>query len=211
MNNHKPDEKNGFSDTDVLLDLDLQLQLQKQLFRYASDLNDLVEIQRAVRLLLKEIATGYLITDRQGAIIEADENAKELLGLEDDPKNKPGRVSDYVGASYRAELLVLLELMSNKTGDSSPLHSDEVIKWSCVIHGVNKKAHKMVAHIWAMDLVNNRHLLVWILQDINRTRDAELEFKNKIALAVYRNIRDAITATDLDGNIVAIPLGSILK
>jgi PAS domain-containing protein len=198
MNDH-----NDSSETDPLLDLDLQLQL----LRYASDLNDLVEIQRAVRSLLKEIATGYLITDRQGGIIQADENAKTLLGLDD----KRNSISDYIGASYRFELKVLLELMIKKSSDSSLPPVDDVVKWPCVIQGPDKKSHKMVAHIWALDLVNNRHLLVWILQDINRTRDAELEFKNKIALAVYRNIRDAITATDLDGNIVAVPLGSILR
>lgn len=198
MNDH-----NDSSETDPLLDLDLQLQL----LRYASDLNDLVEIQRAVRSLLKEIATGYLITDRQGGIIQADENAKTLLGLDD----KRNSISDYIGASYRFELKVLLELMIKKSSDSSLPPVDDVVKWPCVIKGPDKKSHKMVAHIWALDLVNNRHLLVWILQDINRTRDAELEFKNKIALAVYRNIRDAITATDLDGNIVAVPLGSILR
>jgi len=202
MNDH-----NDSSETDPLLDLDLQLQL----LRYASDLNDLVEIQRAVRSLLKEIATGYLITDRQGGIIQADENAKTLLGLDDDPSDKPNSISDYIGASYRFELKVLLELMIKKSSDSSLPPVDDVVKWPCVIQGPDKKSHKMVAHIWALDLVNNRHLLIWILQDINRTRDAELEFKNKIALAVYRNIRDAITATDLDGNIVAVPLGSILR
>ena len=143
MNNHRIMDGHDAADEAVAL--------QRQLFRYAEDLNSLMQMIKGLESLMGVVASGYLLTSMDGVILKADNNGRKLLGLAFDAKTEAGSICDFIGVNYRSELESLLQLLDprQQSADSaSPAGSaNGVIKWDCVITEL-RRASTRWSHIF---------------------------------------------------------------
>ncbi len=189
--------------------------LHEQLYRYAEDLQELLErngeleshyealLESSTRLLesrneLQDLITSsrdiHIVTDATGKILQTNP-ASAVLAPEEKIRNT--MLGDWVIASHRTNFSVLLvNAVENKnvSGRDFELHLRRLSKEQSILITVAQ-----VLPIYHEGDIQQLH---WVLRDVTPLRESE--FDAKISSMVLNNALEGVMITDVKGQILAV-------
>ncbi len=189
--------------------------LHDQLFRYAQDMQELLDSHNALEQRYRTLSESYesvtegrtvleglihashdiyLMTDRAGTILRCNPAAgaiapvAQLLGV---------YIGDLLAPSHLERFQLLLEQLEN--GKQPPAEGLELH-----LKGIGHQGELLIAMSNPLPVREDGDLrgVHWMLRDITRAREAE--FESKISSLVFSSAAEGVVITDCEGDILAV-------
>jgi diguanylate cyclase (GGDEF)-like protein/PAS domain S-box-containing protein len=194
---------------------DRDTELQQQLYRYAEDLqqmierndklkanyqsllassNQLLESLEELNNLMQITRDIYLVTDQEGVIHQVNPASIAIAPRE---KLIHANLKDWIVPAHFRQYLSMLNAaqigIEGRMGGESELH----------LRSLNAKTGVMITAAQVLRTANEDNpFFQWIIRDITHVRESE--FENKISTVVLQNAGEGVIITDAEGDICAV-------
>jgi diguanylate cyclase (GGDEF)-like protein/PAS domain S-box-containing protein len=189
--------------------------LHDQLYRYAEDLQQLIERNSDLEAhyqqlratssrlaesrdeldrLLSSSRDIHIVTDAAGVIVQSNPAGQMLAPLQALVGRK---LQDWVLPSHLKNFRALLQSAADHGDSSEPgvelhLHRDNVDAPTLIV----------AAMVLAVRREGNLHFLHWVIRDVTHLRESE--FETQLSTMVFKSSAEGILVTDLEGEIIAV-------